>query len=404
MDQCVISGVNFLTGILLARFLGIVEFGVFTIAWLVIEFLQSMQYSVIIAPMMSVAPKTGAEDRPAYFGAVTVYQLGFAALCCGVLMLGMMLVATFVTDWAYANLFWPLACAAVICQLQNFTRRYLFVIGRSGAVLFVDILRYGGQLALLVALFFAIQMDAAKTLWTVNGCAALATLVSLCFFGKMSWSAAVMRESLPRQWDFAKWMVGSEIMRWTTGNMYMFAAGAMLGAAAVGAIRAAQNLVGVCHILTHGLSNIVPVGAARRFGTDGYQSLINYLKRFTTFGALAIGTIVFTGAVAAEYWLDLIYGHEYAGFGYIVQWWAAVYFASFLTLPLTFGLQAMEQTKAIFYGQMMGGIVSVILVYPLISNLGVVGVMMGTLLTVATSLTVLLYNFVTVVRVQKAPA
>ncbi|MCG8391989.1 MAG: hypothetical protein MI745_02810, partial [Pseudomonadales bacterium] len=80
MDQGVISGVNFLSGILLARFLGIVEFGIFTIAWLVIEFLQSMQHSLIVAPMMSIAPKYSAEERPAYMGAVIVHQVCFSVL------------------------------------------------------------------------------------------------------------------------------------------------------------------------------------------------------------------------------------------------------------------------------------------------------------------------------------
>ena len=33
-DQGVVSGINFLTGIMLARFLGLEEFGRFTLAWM----------------------------------------------------------------------------------------------------------------------------------------------------------------------------------------------------------------------------------------------------------------------------------------------------------------------------------------------------------------------------------
>ncbi len=41
-DQVMVSGVNFLTGILLARGLGIEEFGRFTLAWMVVLFVAGM--------------------------------------------------------------------------------------------------------------------------------------------------------------------------------------------------------------------------------------------------------------------------------------------------------------------------------------------------------------------------
>ena len=39
-DQAVVSGTNFLTGILLARHLGMVEYGVYTLAWMVGQFIN----------------------------------------------------------------------------------------------------------------------------------------------------------------------------------------------------------------------------------------------------------------------------------------------------------------------------------------------------------------------------
>ena len=401
MDQGVISGVNFITGILLARFLGIVEFGVFTIAWLVIEFLQSMQYSLIIAPMMSIAPKQSEDERPVYMGAVIVHQLFFSVAAFAVLILSMLTIGFFVPDWEFLNLMWPLAIAVIICPLQNYARRYLFVIGRSGAAFFVDVVRYGGQLAVLGVLFLNVKMGAGLTLWAVSGCAAIAALLSLRFLGDIEWKVSAVRESLPRQWAFSKWLLSSEVMRWATGNLFMIASGAMIGAAAVGAIKGAANLVAICHIITHGLSNIVPVSAARKFGAGGRAALVAYLKRFTAFGGLAIGTILLVAAAAPNLWLELIYGADYAGYGYLVQWWAVVYFLAFLTLPPMFGLRAMERTKSIFWAQLAGAGVSVVLIYPLITAFGIVGVMMGNLSIVSARLAVLLRYFFHELRQQK---
>src|ERR1017187_6438615 len=77
-DQAVVSATNFLTGVMLARFMGLREFGVFTLAWMSVAFANSIQNSLIVAPMMSVGPKQEEGDRPFYFGAVVERQIGRA--------------------------------------------------------------------------------------------------------------------------------------------------------------------------------------------------------------------------------------------------------------------------------------------------------------------------------------
>ncbi len=42
-DQTMVSGVNFMTGILIARYLGVTEFGRFTLVWMAVLFVNSLQ-------------------------------------------------------------------------------------------------------------------------------------------------------------------------------------------------------------------------------------------------------------------------------------------------------------------------------------------------------------------------
>lgn len=56
-DQATVSGANFITGILLARYLGLEEFGRFTLAWMVVLFVNSLQNAVVVAPMMNIGPQ-----------------------------------------------------------------------------------------------------------------------------------------------------------------------------------------------------------------------------------------------------------------------------------------------------------------------------------------------------------
>ena len=76
-DQAIVSGANFVTGILVARFIGIEEFGQFALAWILLEITLSIQKSLIIMPMMSIGPKHADSEMPAFFGAVIAQQAAF---------------------------------------------------------------------------------------------------------------------------------------------------------------------------------------------------------------------------------------------------------------------------------------------------------------------------------------
>src|SRR3954469_24362439 len=80
-DQALISGMNFGTSVLLARTLGLEQFGVFSLGWLAVLFVNSLQMSLVISPMISIGPKLEDEEAPRYYAAVGVQQLSIAALC-----------------------------------------------------------------------------------------------------------------------------------------------------------------------------------------------------------------------------------------------------------------------------------------------------------------------------------
>ena len=390
-DQALVSGVNFLTGLLLARYLGLEEFGRFTLAWIAVEFMNSLQHSMITAPMMSIGPKQPEQENSAYLGAVIVQQVCFALLTFLLLFFGASMMSVDLPEWHLEGLALPLACAALATQLQVFLRRYFFTRTR-GIMSFVnDLIRYLGQLAVLVWLFQVADMDTAKVLWVIATTSAAATFTVLYFVEHLKWNWPIFRATVRRHWHFSKWLAPAEVLRWATGKVFFVATGALLGTAAVGALRAAQNLVGISHILQQGLDNITPVQAAARFRQGGSKALIAYIKRFALFGGLTMGIIVVVAVAAPEFWLRLVYGDEYSGWGYLVQWWAAIYIIRFLSSPLVIGLRAVEHTRAIFLANTWAGVLCVASAYPLIDLFGLSGVMLG--LIIAPIIRILILSF-----------
>jgi len=384
-DQVMVSGINFLTGILVARFLGIEDYGRFTLIWIVVLFASSIQVSTINSPMMSIGPKQTDENSSAYFGAVIAQQLIFASISAIIIVVGIKTAALFFPEWYIDHLVLPLAAVTFFYQTQDFTRRLFFVQERQVAAFVNDVISYCGQLLLLIYLFFMELLTVENVLWSIAVTSAIATVVGIVVYGKVSFNYVVFVSSVRRHWGSAKWLTGSALLQWTSGNMFIIAAGSILGPTAVGALKAGQNIMGVVHILFQGLENIVPVRASFYLHKSGFQSMAHYLRKVTVWGGLATGILAVAVSVSPEFLLTKIFGDDYQGYGYILIWYAVIYVVSFLSLPLRILLRTIEKTFPVFLAYILMTIFSVLTAVPMVQEFGLQGVLIGMLILVIIS-------------------
>ena len=374
-----VSGTNFVTGILLARYLGIEEFGRFTLAWIAVLFVNSIQHAMIVSPMMSIGPKQSEAEAPAYFGAVVVQQIFFSGVVFFLLLAGVQLSSVLFPEWRVESLAFPLALAALTFQFQDFLRRYFFTRERPSVAFANDAIRCLGQTAVLIWLCLTVSdtLDTAKVLWVIAITAGTAAACGTFLVERIEANAAKLRTIASRHWRFSKWLTASALLYWTSGNLFIIAAAALLGTAAVGALKAAQNIMGITHILIQGLENIVPVRAASHLRHGGVKAMSAYLRRVTIIGGIATFAVAIVVAAVPELWLGMIYGTVYQGYGYLLQWYAAIYLLIYLSLPLRTALRALESTRPIFIAYLLMTMFSVIAAYPLVSSLSLKGVMLG---------------------------
>ncbi len=116
-------------------------------------------------------------------------------------------------------------------------------------------------------------------LWVLAASFAVATAVGAPGLRGLDWRAQHWLTAAKRNWRVARWLVASVVVQWGAGNIFMIAAAGLIGMAAVGGFRAAQNIVGVINILTLGLENAVPPQASRHFYADGHRALSAYLRK-----------------------------------------------------------------------------------------------------------------------------
>lgn len=376
-DQGLVSASNLFTTILLARFLGIEEFGRFTLAWTVIQITSALHHSLVISPMVSIGPKQDAAERPAYMGAVVLYHAAFAALLFVMILLGALAVDVFFPSWNASQLALPLACFSLATNVHEFLRRYFFTKGLLSLAFKIDAVRYCLQIALLFGIVKLTDFDATAGLWLMGTSAFIGFVCYVRHMERLTWDRNIARRCFERHWRFSSWLSLGLSMDMILDYVYFVVAGALLGAAAVGAANATRALLGVSRIVNAGLENIAPARAAERFHENGVHALVRYLAGMTTLLTIMTAGVILVIALAPEFWLRLAFGPEYAGYDNLVWWWSAIHFLYAAMVLLNTGLFAIERTKAMFVASVLSAATGIAGAYAIVTMFGLNGMLAG---------------------------
>jgi O-antigen/teichoic acid export membrane protein len=380
-DQTMVSGVNFLTGLLIARFLGIEQFGVYVLMWAIVMFALLVQHAFINSQILTIGTTYKEEEMPIYKAMLYIFQSSYSTgLVVGILILGNLLRYVGGHSLNGSAIFSLAMCTAlVVCQ--DFGRRYFFAYKRYFIAFLIDAIRYPGQILIIFYLHRSGELTTLSVLGAASATSAVAIAVSIPLIGKLSFSLGVVKQMALRHWDSAGWLSGAAILGWIATNAYLMTAGALLGSAAVGAIKAAQSLMALTHIIFLGLENHLPVRAAEILRKDGKTGLKAYLFRSTVsleLFTLCVGTVFF---IAPEFWLNAVFGESFAGYGYILRWYVLIYLFHTLILPITVLFRVIEETQIPFICMFLMALFSLITCYPLISFFGISGVLIGFVLS-----------------------
>ncbi|MFB8791752.1 MAG: hypothetical protein U7123_23640 [Potamolinea sp.] len=199
-----VSGLNFLTGVLLGRFLGVEGYGQFVLLYTVLLYVNIFQFALIIAPMMSIAPQASSDvERTNYFQGIFTLQLLFSfilSLIVAVLGIG---ADIWVPSWKVGESILPLALSILFFQLQDWLRRYYFISGKGKAVFINDVVSYGGQIALLFLLYRFGKLDITNAFWAIAVSSATA------------FSIGMLTENIRPVWAYACADIQAKLAVWT---------------------------------------------------------------------------------------------------------------------------------------------------------------------------------------------
>lgn len=380
-DQLVVSGFSFISSVIMARFLGVQGFGIYSIAWLGVLIASSINQPLIISPMLTLSARKNRDEKSKYLQALIFKQLLFATALSVLAFITVLVMSYILHDWKVKSIIVAFPLAVFTFLLQDFFRRYFFVVNKPQMAILIDIIAYGGVLISAFLIHFIHDMDAQFILLLTALFFLYASLTALISLKELRFKIHEIKSVVLEHWDFSKWLTATAILQWFSGNLFIIAAGAILGPRAVGATRMAQNVVGITHVLFLAMENIIPSRASLAQRNGGNQMLFKYLMKFT----LHMGAITFTllGLITifSHQIINCFYGADYLEYQNILIGFCLLYVIVFLGYPLRYAIRTMENTRLIFISFIISAVFSVLVAYPVIKAYGLYGVVGGLMAT-----------------------
>ncbi|HEY6376205.1 MAG TPA: hypothetical protein VIX90_11845 [Edaphobacter sp.] len=353
----------------------------FALSWLALLFVNSIQNALIVAPMMSIGPKTRDEDRAHYFGAVVIQEVCFALLGMASINLAVYAVASYFNRPDLNQLRWALSTAVLAYLSQDFFRRYLFATKQRRRAFLNDAMSYVPQLLVIAWLAKAGHLSSARALWVIAFTSMFGIVAGILWLENVSYDGSTVRSVVSQHWKFSRWLIPSGMMEWTSSYLFLMAAPIYFGAVAAGALRSAQNIVGVAHIWFLGLENVVPAETARTLHNNGLPAAEKYIMRIVGVWGMITALFILVISVAPNFWLQLAYGSKYLEYGHLLRLYGILYLLAFFGGPLRASLQALEFTAPIFWSYCVMTVFSLIFAVPFVKWFGLSGVIIGSIVT-----------------------
>jgi O-antigen/teichoic acid export membrane protein len=397
VDQVMVSGSNFVTGVILVRGLGLAEFGRFTIAYVVLLLANSIQLSFISSPMITLgALCSDPAERRRFVRGVFGVQLIFCAIALLAAVTGTIVYLALQRGTASGSLLLPFGAAVVLYLMQDWLRRYYFTVGRAAASVWNDAVSYLGQVLLLLALMLAHKLTMESAFWVIAITSGIAFTM-----GALIERLGCSRRETAEAWQRTR---GTSIdlgianqLQWLVYQGAMLIGASVAGPVAAGGVRATQNVIGPVNIAYQAMENIVPIRAAEEMRRGGISRVAAFLFRFGSVGFLALLVLFSLGSLLSERFLAFFYGQNLRPYATVLNLQMLYFLLAWPVRQFTFLFRTIKNTKPILISSVVAAVISLALVYPLVSSLGAIGIVMA---AVAGQLGNLLYLVLSWIRVS----
>lgn len=312
-DQALVSAMNFLTAVALVRLLGLRSYGSYVTLYAIVLYFYAVSMSLISSPMFSLVPQCDPAERRRLLGGILWLQCGLAC-GSGLVVLGAgELCGQWQPTWPLHGNLLPLAVATSGLQLQDWLRRYFFLVEKPAYALQNDAVSSIGQVAAILLLFARHRLTVGSTLLAVGATSLLAFLMGLRQMEAVPLPEA-LGEATRKLWRASRDLFFASQAQWAGSQGLLLIGAGLLGSGAAGVIRASQTLLGPLGVFFQMFENVIPAHAARCYRNAGTVGLLRFLRTSVLLGTAGLLIVSALIAVFSQKLLILLYGPALAPF------------------------------------------------------------------------------------------
>jgi len=377
LDQLVVSGSNFATGILLVRGLGLSEFGKFTVAYAILLLANSVQLSFISSPMLTLGALCSTPEEMRYFvrGMYGV-QLMFCAMASFVAALAVLLYILLHPGAVPLGLVLAFTTAVVFFLMQDWLRRYYFTVGKAASSIWNDAISYLGQLVVLGLLLWARRLTVETAFWAIALTSALAFGIGVVA-EQLSNTLAETRAAWGKARRISLDLGIANQLQWFVYQGAILVGASLVGPQAAGGVRATQNVIGPVNVAFQAMENIVPIRAGEEMRRGGIRQASRFLFRFGSAGVLALLIVFSIASLFSAQFLTLFYGHQLRDYSSVLNLQFLYFLLAWPIRQLSFLFRTIRKTSPILISSIVAATLSMLLVYPFVRHLDALGIVMA---------------------------
>jgi O-antigen/teichoic acid export membrane protein len=399
LDQALVSGSNFITGIILVRGLGLVEFGRFTIAYAILLLANSVQLSFISSPMITLGSLCASpEERRHFVRGIFGVQMIFCVIASILSVAGTAIYVSVRHNSGAMGFLLPFASAVIAFLMQDWLRRYYFTVGKAAASVWNDVISYPGQVVVLCFLWWMHKLTMNTALWTI-AITSGAAFAAGALLERLAFTRQETREAWRRSHAISIDLGIASQLQWLVYQGAMLIGAGVVGAQAAGGVRATQNIVGPVNVAYQAMENIVPVRAAEEMKRGGMERVSAFLFRFGAIGFVALLVFFSVAAVFSRQFLSFFYGRQLHAYAAVLDLQMLYFLLTWPIRQVSFLFRTIKHTRPILTGSVVAALASLALVYPAVRGFGAIGIMIA---AVAAQVGNLIYLVFAWLRMPKA--
>ena len=356
IDQAIVSGASFFTTLIIGRYAGPDQLGLYSLGISVVLALLAVQMSLVTTPY-AVHHHSSGDSARRYLGGTLLMQLamvGFAIVA--------LVVAAGVMRGSTRVILWMLVTVGPLLMVREFARRMAYAQLSVERALAIDIPVALLQIVALIVLAMRGHLRAVTALGILGIAAAFGAVIWLtgarphADFHRDTFAA-----DTKRHWAFGRWLAGAQLLGLVSTQGTYWLVNAVLGESATGIYAACLQIVLLSNPFILGIGNLLTPRAAQTYARGGDKALRRLIGRFSLVIGGVLSAFCIVVAICGDQVVQLLYGPEYAGHGLVVALLAITFLLGAVAMAVHDGLRSLGRTNIEFASMALDTIITIAL-------------------------------------------